>query len=148
MDRGPGDQVHAALFPRRRELVLEASLRRRPAELARIVTHEYFHLVWIRLGNPARRQWEAVLLGELAAGARGELGWSAEWRKGLITLADRTARSRRWRLYACESFCDTAAFLYAGIPEHEEFTLRPRFRFARQSWFRTLERHLGGVFRV
>jgi hypothetical protein len=145
---GPGDEVHAALFPRRRELVLDAALRRDPDELARIVVHEYFHLAWIRLGNPSRRSWEALLGAEMAAGARGELGWSAEWRKDKLAPRDPAGRSRRWREYACESFCDTAAWLYAGVAGHEEFTLRPRFRKPRQAWFVALERHSGGVYRI
>jgi len=92
-----GTPVHAGTFPRRREMVLEADLLKRPRELARIVTHELFHFVWLRLDNAARRSWEARLEGEARRRARGELGWSAEWRKRELSGADRTARSRRWR---------------------------------------------------
>ena len=39
------------------------------------------------------------------------------------------------REYCCESFCDTAAWLYAGAASHAEFTLALRFRRRRQAWF-------------
>jgi hypothetical protein len=45
------------------------------------------------------------------------------------------ARNRRWREYCCESFCDTAAWLYAGVARHEEFTLAAPLRAARRKWF-------------
>ena len=47
----------------------------------------------------------------------------------------RGTSGRRWREYLCESFCDTAAWLYSGLPSHEEFTLAPRFRRPRARWF-------------
>jgi hypothetical protein len=56
-------------------------------------------------------QWEALLLAERA---RGEAGWSAEWRKAALSDADRRHRTRRWREYACEAFCDSAAALWAS----------------------------------
>jgi hypothetical protein len=76
-----------------------------------------------------------VLAAELRAGARGELGWSAEWRKRALAPADLAARTRRWREYCCESFCDTAAWLFAGLPGHSEFTLAGRWRERRRRWF-------------
>jgi len=133
-----GTPVHAGTFPRRREMVLEADLLKRPRELARIVTHELFHFVWLRLDNAARRSWEARLEGEARRRARGELGWSAEWRKRELSGADRTARSRRWREYVCESFCDTAAWMLAAGRAHDEHTLAQRWRRARRAWFRRL----------
>jgi len=72
---------------------------------------------------------------ELAQGARGELGWSADWRKQGLGRADIRSRTRHWREYCCESFCDSAAWLYAGIERHEEFTLAARFRKGRSAWF-------------
>ena len=36
---------------------------------------------------------------------------------------DGAGRTRRWREYCCESFCDTAAWMYSGVERHEEFTL-------------------------
>jgi hypothetical protein len=96
-----------------------------------------FHFVWLRAGNPLRRSWEAILKAEHAAHARGELGWSAEWRKQALRTADSRARSRRWREYCCESFCDTAAWLYSGVRRHPEFTLGRRSCSRRRLWFET-----------
>jgi len=67
---------------------------------------------------------------------RGELGWSAEWRKSKLTPLDRRERTRKWREYCCESFCDTAAWLYAGVRTHAEFTLAAAGRAERREWFR------------
>lgn len=131
-----------------REIVLDEALRRQPAELARILAHEMFHFVWLRLGNGRRHEWEHLLLTEYTRSARGELGWSAEWRKLRLTAFDGAQRSRRWREYACESFCDTAAWLYAGAGGHREFTLKPRFQAPRRSWFEALARHEKAGFRV
>ena len=72
---------------------------------------------------------------ELRASAAGELGWSAEWRKDKLTRADARRRTLRWRRYACESFCDTAAWLFAGLRKHDEFTLAGRARRLRRQWF-------------
>ena len=123
--------VHAGSFLRERRIAFDCA----PAEFPRIFVHELFHFVWARLGNPARLSYEFLIEAELAAGARGELGWSAEWRKRVLSLADRRGRSRRWREYCCESFCDTAAWLYSGVPRHGEFTLAGRHRQRRRAWF-------------
>jgi hypothetical protein len=40
-----------------------------------------------------------------------------------------------WREYCCESFCDTAAWLYSGVQVHSEFTLAGRYRHRRRVWF-------------
>jgi hypothetical protein len=66
---------------------------------------------------------------------RGELGWSAEWRKLKLNPADARLRSPKWKRYARESFCDSAAFLYAGLKTHDEFTLPAASRRARKLWF-------------
>jgi len=126
--RGP---VHAGSFLRERRIALNCAR----AELPRILVHEVFHFVWLRAGNPRRRSWESLLAAELRDKARGELGWSAEWRKRALTAADRAARTRRWREYACEAFCDTAAWLYSGTRRHPEFTLAQRHRNRRRTWF-------------
>lgn len=127
-----GRPVHAGSFIRRREIVLESELRENPREMARIFVHELFHFAWVRLGNPRRRSYEHLLRAELAARARGELGWSAQERKsGLPGVGKGSA----WREYVCESFCDTAAFLYSGCGRHEEFTLRPTWWRKRKLWF-------------
>jgi hypothetical protein len=128
--RGP---VHAGSFLRERRIALNCTR----AEFPRIFVHELFHFVWLRAGNAVRLSWEALLESEHGAGARGELGWSAEWRKQALAAGDRVSRSRRWREYCCESFCDTAAWLYSGIRNHAEFTLAGRHRTRRRAWFRT-----------
>jgi hypothetical protein len=126
-----GQEVHAATFIRKRRIVLDSVLLTSRDELGRILVHELFHFVWVRLGNVQRRSYEAAVRQELEARARGELGWSAEMRKRTIE-----ARAGRvWREYVCESFCDTAAWLYSEIRQHDEFTLAPRFRMRRAAWF-------------
>jgi hypothetical protein len=130
-----GQAVAGAAHLRRREITLDSSLLRRPGECRRILTHEVFHFAWIRLGNPTRRSFEDLLNREFARGARGELGWSAEHRKDALSVDDRRLRTRRWREYVCESFCDTAAWLFGILRRHPEFTLAPRNRDSRRRWF-------------
>ena len=134
-DAGAGKEVHAGSFLRRRRIVLDAALKKRPRELARILTHELFHFVWLRLGNTARRSYEELLSREIRRRVRGELGWSAESVKAALSPVDRVRRTRRWRAYACESFCDSAAWLLAGSGRHAEFTLPQSARRARRAWF-------------
>lgn len=126
-----GTPVHAASFLRRRLIVLETPLLRKPAELHRILLHELFHFAWCRLGNPKRAAWQQLLEAEWDANARGELGWSAQWRKE--SLGGKRA-GRLWRDYLSESFCDTAAYMLR-LKDHEEHTLAPRFRRRREQWF-------------
>jgi hypothetical protein len=126
--RGP---VHAGAFLRSRRILLNCSRE----EFTRVFVHELFHFVWLRLGNPRRWSYEDLIDTELVAHARGELGWSAEWRKAALGGAHRRNRGRTWREYCCESFCDSAAWLYSGCRAHEEFTLAPRFRARRRDWF-------------
>jgi len=123
--------LHAGSFLRERRIAFHCTR----AEFPRVFVHELFHFAWIRLGNPARRSYERLLRAEFRARARGELGWSAEWRRLELTPRDLRERTRRWREYCCESFCDTAAWLYSGIARHEEFTLARRFRPHRRRWF-------------
>ena len=123
----------AATHIPRRLIQLDQDLLRTPGEFERILIHELFHFVWVRLGNPARRSWEEILKREILRGARGELGWSAEWRKRKLSASDVRARTLAWRYYACESFCDTAAWLYAG-GRHPEFTLAQAARAQRKKW--------------
>ena len=66
--------VHAGSFLRERRIAFDC----RRDEFARVFVHEVFHFAWLRLGNPRRRSFEALLSGEWEARARGELGWSAE----------------------------------------------------------------------
>ena len=133
-NRPNGQPVFAGSFIRKREIILDEELKRQPRELARILVHELFHFAWVRLGNPARRSYEDLLRLEGKQRARGELGWSAELRKNTLS---RQARSNQalWRDYLCESFCDTAAWLYSGVRRHPEYTLAARHRNRRAEWF-------------
>lgn len=126
--RGP---VHAGSCLRKRRIAFDCTRD----EFPRIFVHELFHFVWLHAGNPLRRSYEDLLRAEYAAGAASELGWSAEWRRQGISLAHIRARSRRWRDYCCESFCDTAAWLYSGVRRHPEFNLSRGFRRLRRRWF-------------
>jgi len=129
-----GAHAAASSIPSRR-IYLDASVLARPGEFERILIHELFHFCWVRLSNSKRRAWEDVLAREWAARGSGELGWSAEWRKTALRRGDVLLRTPGWRRYACESFCDTAAWLYAGIRVHDEFTLAARARATRRKWF-------------
>ena len=126
--RGP---VHAGAFLRERRIAFDCT----PPEFPRIFVHEVAHFIWLRLGNSARRSYENLARAEIASHVRGELGWSAEWRKNALLPDDIAGRTRRWREYCCESFCDTAAWLYSGVPHHAEFTLGQTARRRRGAWF-------------
>jgi hypothetical protein len=123
-------RVHAGSFLRERRIALGCTA----AEFPRIFVHELFHFVWLRAGNRLRLAYERLIRAELRAGARGELGWSAEWRKRELESHDIRLRTRRWREYCCESFCDTAAWLYSGVAGHSEFTLAGNHRQSRRKW--------------
>ena len=128
----------------RRVVLLDSEVLVVRGDFERILIHEVFHFAWRRLGNPSRRSWELVLLAEFAAKVPGELGWSAEWRKAKLTLRDAKLRTPVWRRYSRESFCDTAAWRYAQLRRHAEFTLAAPYRRLRGTWFdatfpRTLE---------
>jgi len=116
-------------------MVLDAALKKQPRELRRILTHELFHFAWLRVGNPARRSYEDLIRREMRNRVKGELGWSAESAKMKLTRGDSLRRTRRWREYVCESFCDSGAWLLAGALRHREFTLPPAARRARRVWF-------------
>ncbi len=129
--REHGREVHAGSFLRERRIALNCTR----VEFPRIFVHEVFHFVWLRAGNARRRSYEEIVLREWSAGVPGELGWSAEWRKELLGERDLNARSRRWREYCCESFCDTAAWFFSGTGRHGEFTLPAASRRRRSRWF-------------
>lgn len=129
-----GQPVYAGTLIRKRRIVLDLELASKPNELRRILIHELFHFAWVRLSNETRRSYEDLLQLESTQRARGELGWSAESRKSAL-LKTRAPHHKRWRDYACESFCDTAAWLYSEIGRHSEFTLAPRHRRRRAEWF-------------
>jgi hypothetical protein len=125
----------AASSIRRRLILLDPAVLDGRGEFERILIHEIFHFAWLRLGNPARRGWERLLFREIRARAPGELGWSAEWRKTKLRENDLAGRSPAWRRYICESFCDTAAWRFADLGRHPEFTLPRRYRLSRRRWF-------------
>ena len=130
-----GTEVHAASFIHKREIVLETALLLRPHSLRLILVHEVFHFVWPRLGNPVRQSFVSLLSEELNAGAQGELGESA----GVHKLASQPKnRQTNRRDYICESFCDSAAWLYAGLNSSSNWTLAARWRKRRQAWFESL----------
>jgi hypothetical protein len=135
LGKGPGGDVHAATDLRRRRIVLSEELRAEDEECRRILVHELFHFAWARLGNPRRWDWERLLTAEMQRRTRGELGWSAEWRKRLLRACDWEQRTRRWRDYACESFCDSGAWRWSGVPNHDEFTLALKPREQRKQWW-------------
>jgi hypothetical protein len=138
-NRPQGQPVYAGSFIRMRRIVLDQELEHQPRELARILVHELFHFAWVRLGNPARRSYEALVREEWKRRARGELGWSAESRKRAILKDPHPkAGSPAWRDYLCESFCDTAAWIYSGVRRHPEYTLAMRHRNRRAKWFQAL----------
>jgi hypothetical protein len=128
-----GYDAYAETDIRRRLIVLDPELKRDAREHRRILLHEYFHFVWVRLGNPQRWAWEAHLQNEWIARARGEAGWSAEWRKKMLSDSDVKGRSQRWREYCCESFCDSAASIYGRV--NTEVTLGNARHSARAAWF-------------
>lgn len=126
---------HASSSIRRRYVLLDSGVFARRGEFERILLHEIFHFAWVRLANQTRREWEAVLRSEILARVRGELGWSSEWRKNALLPASSRRRDPRWRRYACESFCDTGAWIFAGIRTHDEITLAARAKKRRHNWF-------------
>jgi hypothetical protein len=130
-----GMPVHAATFLRQRRIVLDSALTSNRREFERIMAHEICHFVWMRLGNPRRRSYEALVASELRRCVSGELGWSAEWRKAKLSRRDLLDHTRRWREYCCESFCDTGAWVLAGRGRHAEFTLPVHERTRRRVWF-------------
>ena len=117
-----------------RIIFLDREVLTRRGEFERILIHELFHFAWVRLSNQTRWSWEEVLTAEFARQSRGELGWSAEWRKNKLSRGDVRGRSPKWRRYICESFCDSAAWMYAGLTEHDEYTLAAVDRRRRTAW--------------
>jgi hypothetical protein len=134
MRRSLGSHLAGASIPHRLILLDVAVLARR-GEFERVLIHELFHFAWVRLSNQKRFAWEQVLAAELRERVKGELGWSAEWRKDTLTLADARLRTPKWRGYTCESFCDSAAWMFAGLRSHDEFTLAAAPRRERRRWF-------------
>jgi hypothetical protein len=132
----PGLAVHAASLLPQREMVFDRGLLDDAPELLRIFSHEVFHFVWRRLSRQRREAWMDLLTAEKA---KGELGWSAERLKEQLSATDRQQRTRRFRDYACESFCDTAAWFHSPRV-HDEYTLAVAARRRRERFFLTLEK--------
>ena len=129
--------THAASYIPERYVVLGKDLFSRRVELGRIFYHELCHFLWLRLGNPKRLRFAALLQWEFQKKIPGELGHSSQRRKEKL-WAGRTAASRalfhtrQWREYVCESFCDTGSFVLLDRQRranHSEYTLA---RTARQ----------------
>src|SRR5690606_10252556 len=95
-----------------------------------------FHFVWSRIGHKVRSSFENLILEEFAVSAPGELGWSAESMRLRLTEADRLNRTRRWKDYLSESFCDTAGWLFGSARRYSEMTLGRTQRDGRRRWFR------------
>ena len=133
-----GSPVHAGTFLSQNLIVLDSALKKRPRELRRILLHELAHFTWWRLGNPKRLSYERLLAAELEKNIAGELGWSSEWRKQELSPADRKQRTRKWREYCCESFCDSAAWFHSAPGRHPEWTLPASSRKARRAFLRAL----------
>lgn len=147
LESGPGGgaEVHAASWVRRRQVVLDTALAGSADELARIVAHELFHFVWLRMNNGQRRAWSELLATERTS---GELGWSSEWRRRELDPADARLNTRRWREYASESFCDTGAWIAIGLPGDQDVTPGGRWLRRRERFFRELRSHWNGAWRI
>lgn len=125
LESGPGlgEEVFAASFLTRREIVLDEALLEDAEQLLRVFAHEVYHFVWRRLSNGERGEWEAILAAERRprhAGLSSELRWKelGEERQG-----------RRWKNYVCEAFCDSASHLRQG---------RDNFSPQRRQWLESL----------
>ena len=135
---GRGRPVYAASFLRERRVVLEDSLTRRSSHLRLILIHEILHFAWWRLGNARRTDFSTLLAEECAARARGELGESSLVAKDAYLSGGGEGKSRLWRDYVCESFCDTGAWILSEIKDHDSFQLAARWKTRRAAWFRSL----------
>jgi hypothetical protein len=139
-------RLHAASFIPQRYVVLHRDLFRRRVELGRILYHELCHFLWPRLGNLLRGSYEALLQTEFERSARGELGYSAQWRKEQLLSKASSAPWRNepgplWREYVCESFCDTASYVLLGAERrarHSEYTLARAATQRRIRWMAAL----------
>lgn len=132
-----GQAVYAAAFLRERKIILEAGLLSNAQCFQLILIHELFHFVWLRVANTARAEFNDLLLKEWSKRARGELGESSALKKERLREAVVTNGSRHWRDYVCESFCDTAAWLYGGTGDSALFTLGKGWMERRQAWFQS-----------
>jgi hypothetical protein len=130
---------------RKREVVLDRALAAAPAELKRVVAHEMFHFVWLRMTNRQRREWGGLLRAERSS---GELGWSSEWRRRELSGDDARMNTRRWREYASESFSDTGAWLASGGIGDPDRLLGRKWIGRRMRFLAELKSHWNGVWRI
>lgn len=131
-----GHAVYAASFLPERQIVLERRLLAQVDELRLILTHELFHFVWRRLGNRNRAGFDSLIQTEWGSRARGALGESSSVAREQTMGEDPVVRSLRWKNFVSESFCDTAAWLYAGVTKSEHFRLAQKWRQVRARWFK------------
>jgi hypothetical protein len=130
-----GTPVYAASFIRQRRIVIEQDLLSSPAVLRFILVHEFFHFVWVRLGNTSRAEYSRLLVAELVGKARGELGESSAVKKAELQPDGKLSPpSKLWRDYACESFCDSAASIFTQGPVHEGARLGKAWSKIRRQW--------------
>lgn len=131
-----GTPVYAAAFLRQRRIILEASLLSDAALLRFIFVHELFHFVWMRLGNSARAEYSRLIAREFMSRARGELGESSAVKRAALGNATQgLLQSAAWREYVCESFCDSAGFLFTGASVHDDPKLGKTWTAIRRRWF-------------
>lgn len=106
---GPGDEVFAASFLTRREIVFEESLLQHAPEFLNICAHEIYHFVWRKLSNADRAAWETVLKAEkrpVHAGLSSRVAFDRHRER---------PNPKRWKHYLCEAFCDSAAALTTPV---------------------------------
>jgi hypothetical protein len=140
-----GTPIYAAAFVRERRIVLETDLVKTPDALRFIFVHELFHLAWLRLGNGRREAFRKLLVNEIAANVRGELGESSTVKKGQwMACPEFSVRAPNWRDYTCESFCDSAASFYAAGRVPSGYKIGKAWTAIRRDWF---DRNLGELGR-
>lgn len=142
---GPGVEVYAASFARRREVALDRTLAVDPDHLRRIVAHELFHFVWLRMNNRQRKRWGDLLQSERS---KGELGWSSEWRRRQLKATDLALNTRKWREYVSESFSDTGAWFESGGAGDQDRMLGRKWIECRERFLFELKSHWHGVWRI
>jgi hypothetical protein len=102
---GPGDEVFAASFLSRREIVFDEALLSHAPDLVNIFAHEIYHFVWRKLSNADRAAWQELLQSEkrpLHPGLSSRLAWNRH---------RESPTAAKWKHYLCEAFCDSAAAL-------------------------------------
>ncbi|MEJ1930137.1 hypothetical protein WDZ92_07605 [Nostoc sp. NIES-2111] len=102
---GPGDEVFAASFLTRREIVFDEALLSHAPDFLNICAHEVYHFVWRKLANADRLAWHNLLQAEKRpqhAGVSSRVAYERYRQR---------PHSRNWKHYLCEAFCDSAAAL-------------------------------------